>query len=281
MWQAIRTRTDELVVVWDSGRADAVDREKMSQLVWGRLDSGLGAALVSLVEAVTLCDAMISQVRARLSFDPDTADQASRLRGLRAGPRPVRGPRGRRHRRRASSSRRCARGSRSSSRRRPAVPTSPARWPSSRRERRCAERDLIVQVSQRRTLEKGRADARATMAALETREPTLHELARPVPPRDRAPAQARRAGRVAAGRGAGHPHGARRVRRPARRRRPRVRRGRRRLQRAPARAGGAALPARGRPRRGRRERPQRVARRSAPGTTRPAPSSPRRPATSP
>ena len=42
MWQAIRTRTDELVKVWDSGRADAVDREKMSQLVWGRLDSGLG-----------------------------------------------------------------------------------------------------------------------------------------------------------------------------------------------------------------------------------------------
>ena len=38
MWQAIRTRTDELVKVWDSGRADAVDREKMSQLVNGVLD---------------------------------------------------------------------------------------------------------------------------------------------------------------------------------------------------------------------------------------------------
>ncbi len=40
-----------------------------------------------------------------------------------------------------------------------------------------AERDLIVQVSQRRTVEKGRADAAATVAALEKREPTLHELA--------------------------------------------------------------------------------------------------------
>jgi len=85
MWQAIRTRADELVVVWDSGRADVVAREKMSRLIWGRLDSGLGSALVSLVEAVTLCDAMIAKVRARLSFDPDSADQAQRFRDLRAG----------------------------------------------------------------------------------------------------------------------------------------------------------------------------------------------------
>ena len=273
MWQAIRTRTDELVAVWDSGRADAVDREKMSQLVWGRLDSGLGAALVSLVEAVTLCDAMISQVRARLSFDPDTADQAARLRGLRAGL--VRcedlagvdadGARARRDPAR--------RGSRSWSRRRPAAPTSPARWPSSRRDAARAERDLIVQVSQRRTLEKGRADARATMAALELREPTLHELAdrcrREIahPPRLAVP-DVSRLGEVP-----GHAHRARRVRRPARGRRPGVRRRRRRLQRPPARAGRAALPARGRTRRGRRERPQRLPDRPLRATTRRAPSS--------
>src|SRR3954454_15612478 len=85
MWQAIRARTDELLEVWDSGRADAVARERMSQLIWGRLDSGLGAALVSLVEAVTLFDAMTSKVGARLSFDPSTADDVARLRALRAG----------------------------------------------------------------------------------------------------------------------------------------------------------------------------------------------------
>ena len=176
MWQAIRSRTDELVAVWDSGRADAVGREKMSQLVWGRLDSGLGAALVSLVEAVTMCDAMISQVRMRLSFDPDTADQASRLRGLRAGlvrcedlagvdatARELVATLRTREQKLVAQA---ARGADISG-------------PLAELEARAAlaERDLIVQVSQRRTLEKGRADARATMAALELREPTLHQLA--------------------------------------------------------------------------------------------------------
>ena len=84
LWQAIRTRADEIRPVWDSGRADAVAREKISQLVWGRLDSGSGAALVSLVEAVKLCDALVVQLRTRLSFDPHTADQVARLRGVRA-----------------------------------------------------------------------------------------------------------------------------------------------------------------------------------------------------
>ncbi len=84
LWQAIRSRADEIRPVWDSGRADAVAREKISQLLWGRLDSGSGAALVSLVEAVKLCDALVVQLRTRLSFDPHTADQVARLRGVRA-----------------------------------------------------------------------------------------------------------------------------------------------------------------------------------------------------
>jgi hypothetical protein len=48
LWQAIRTRIDELLVVWDSGRADAVGRERMSQLIWGRLDTHAGAATLSM-----------------------------------------------------------------------------------------------------------------------------------------------------------------------------------------------------------------------------------------
>ena len=176
MWQAIRTRADELLVVWDSGRADAVDREKMSRLVWGRLDSGLGSALVSLVEAVTLCDAMISKVRARLSFDPDSVDQAERLRGLRAGlvrcedlaeTDVAAGERVAALRvREQKLVTQAARGA-----------DITGRLGELEAAAALAERDLIVQVSQRRTLEKGRADAQATMAALEVREPTLHQLA--------------------------------------------------------------------------------------------------------
>jgi len=176
MWQAIRARTDELLEVWDSGRADAVARERMSQLIWGRLDSGLGAALVSLVEAVALCDAMTSKVGARLSFDPSTADDVARLRGLRAGlvrcediagadtdaRERIAALRGREERLVAQA----ARGADI------AGPLAELEADVAR-----AERDLIVQVSQRRTLAKQRADARATVAALATREPTLHELA--------------------------------------------------------------------------------------------------------
>ncbi|WP_028048316.1 hypothetical protein [Cellulomonas sp. URHD0024] len=176
MWQAIRTRADELVAVWDSGRADAVDREKMSRLIWGRLDSGLGSALVSLVEAVTLCDAMISKVRSRLSFDPDSADQAERFRGLRAGLvrcEDLAGTDAAAAERVGSLRQReqklvaqAARG---------ADVTGPLGELETEAAR--AERDLIVYVSQRRTLEKGRADAQATLRALKTREPTLTELA--------------------------------------------------------------------------------------------------------
>jgi hypothetical protein len=52
LWEATRVRRESLESVWDSGRADAVARERMSQLIWGRLDSGGGAELVSLVEAL-------------------------------------------------------------------------------------------------------------------------------------------------------------------------------------------------------------------------------------
>lgn len=85
LWQAVRTRADELVAVWDSGRADAVDRERMSQLVWGRLGGDPATSLLSLVDAARLCDAQADQLAARLSFDPHAADVAARLRAVSAG----------------------------------------------------------------------------------------------------------------------------------------------------------------------------------------------------
>lgn len=87
LWQSTSDRYDQLVQAWDSGRADQVARERMSQLIWGRLDpgSGLGAGLaVSLVDACRLSDALAAQLRARLSFDPRAADAVARVAALRA-----------------------------------------------------------------------------------------------------------------------------------------------------------------------------------------------------
>lgn len=85
LWQAVRARTDDLVRTWDSGRAGAVERERMSQLIWGRLGGDPATSLLSLVEAARLCDALAGQLAARLSYDPHAADVTARLRTVAAG----------------------------------------------------------------------------------------------------------------------------------------------------------------------------------------------------
>ncbi|GIG41080.1 hypothetical protein ACFS33_07520 [Cellulomonas phragmiteti] len=176
VWQSVRRRADELLAVWDDGRVTEVERERMSQLVWGRVDTRAGAAPVSLPEALTLCDAMVSALRTRLAFDPDTADVVARLRGVRASLVRAEDLAGsdvaarerltslREHEQRLSAQ--AARGGDVSG-------------PLAELETRTAhaERDLMVAVSQRRSLARARADAHDTAAALERREPALHGLA--------------------------------------------------------------------------------------------------------
>lgn len=182
LWQAARTRADDLGKVWDSGRADAVGRERMSQLIWGRLDSGSGGELVSLVEATKLCDAIVGQLRTRLSFDPHTADQADRLRGVRAelvrcedlvtsgtsgtsntaATQRIETLRGRLDRLTAEA----ARGADISG------PLAELETETAR-----AERDLIVAAARARELRRDRAHATEQLAMLESREPALRELA--------------------------------------------------------------------------------------------------------
>lgn len=175
LWQAIRGRADELRDTWDSGRVDVVAREKMSVLVWGRLDSGSGAALVSLVEAVKLCDALVVQLRTRLSFDPHTADQVARLRGVRAelvrcedlaGSDPD--ARGRVAALRERLERLVAQAERGAD----------VSGPLAELEAEVAraERDLIVASAQRRELARDRARTTERRDALEAREPALREL---------------------------------------------------------------------------------------------------------
>ena len=98
LWKAVADRHDLLVATWDSGRVGPAERERLSTLIWGRLDATLdprlaqrpdvpsssGALAVSLPEAMRLSDALAASLRTRLSLDPTDADVTSRLRALRA-----------------------------------------------------------------------------------------------------------------------------------------------------------------------------------------------------
>ena len=98
LWKAVADRHDLLVATWDSGRVGPAERERLSTLIWGRLDATLdprlaqrpdvpsssGALAVSLPEAMRLSDALAASLRTRLSLDPTDADATSRLRQLRA-----------------------------------------------------------------------------------------------------------------------------------------------------------------------------------------------------
>jgi hypothetical protein len=101
VWQAISDRYDQMAVVWDSGRVLAPGRERLSQLIWGRLsdgpgvrgpnagpglrgpNAGPGGLAVSLVEALVLSDALTERLRDRLDLDP-RAGAGERLTAVRA-----------------------------------------------------------------------------------------------------------------------------------------------------------------------------------------------------
>jgi hypothetical protein len=57
----------------------------MSTLIWGRLDASAASGLsVSLPEACRLSDALLSQLRVKLGFDPSGTEITERIRQLRA-----------------------------------------------------------------------------------------------------------------------------------------------------------------------------------------------------
>ena len=98
LWKAVADRYDLLLATWDSGRVGQAELERLSTLIWGRLDATLdprlaqrpdvpsssGALAVSLPEAMRLSDALAASLRARLALDPADADVTGRLRQLRA-----------------------------------------------------------------------------------------------------------------------------------------------------------------------------------------------------
>ncbi len=95
LWKAISDRYDLLEVTFDSGRVGRKEAERISALIWGRLDvapdsaagslapSTSGALALSLPEACRLSDAMTSSLRARLSLEPSGAEVGTRLRSVR------------------------------------------------------------------------------------------------------------------------------------------------------------------------------------------------------
>jgi hypothetical protein len=84
LWKAVADRHDLLLATWDSGRVGPAERERMSALIWGRLDPSDSSLAISLPEACKLSDALASSLRARLALAPGDADVSVRTKQLRA-----------------------------------------------------------------------------------------------------------------------------------------------------------------------------------------------------
>lgn len=87
LWKAVSDRYEQLRTVWDSGRVGPAERERLSTLIWGRLDSSnlhASGLSMSLPEACRLSDALAGQLRVRLGLELSGAEVTTRIRGLRA-----------------------------------------------------------------------------------------------------------------------------------------------------------------------------------------------------
>jgi hypothetical protein len=88
LWKAISDRYQLVFATWDGGRVLQAERERISALIWGRLDGANvdmpGGLAVSLPEACRLNDALTGQLRSRLSLVPSATESAARIRDLRA-----------------------------------------------------------------------------------------------------------------------------------------------------------------------------------------------------
>ncbi len=80
LWKAVSDRYAEMWAVWDGGRVLGGEREKITALIWGRLDT----AGSSLPEACRLSDALAAQLRMKLALTPGADAAAARVRDLRA-----------------------------------------------------------------------------------------------------------------------------------------------------------------------------------------------------
>ncbi|GAA3621456.1 hypothetical protein [Microlunatus ginsengisoli] len=91
LWKAISDRYELMLATWDSGRVGPTERERLSALIWGRIDTNFASPgidpsglAVSTPEACRLSDALAASLRVRLGLDGGGLDLAERIRALRA-----------------------------------------------------------------------------------------------------------------------------------------------------------------------------------------------------
>ena len=196
LWKAVADRYDLLVATWDSGRVGQTEQERLSTLVWGRLDATrhlpakggtgappgvTGALAVSLPEACRLSDALAASLRARLGVVASEADITARIRQLRAAVERVRDlvhrePASAREAAEAALTSLDARVSDAMERARRGADAGGLVGPLERDVAR-AERDLIVGAANRRADAHDAARARAMRVELEARGGALRDLA--------------------------------------------------------------------------------------------------------
>lgn len=87
LWKAVSDRYQLIFATWDGGRVLQSERERISSLIWGRLDGASdlpGGMAVSVPEACRLSDALAAQLRTALSLVPGADASAARIKQLRA-----------------------------------------------------------------------------------------------------------------------------------------------------------------------------------------------------
>lgn len=184
LWKAVADRYEQLLKVWDSGRVRTTEREKLSAMIWGRLDAAYDSSglSVSLPEACRLSDALVSQLRVRLGLDVSALETTDRIADLRAQLERIRDqvglePPGSRQQQAAETQAKLARRLRDITEKSsrggdvggllPALEIDAARF----------ERDLIVTAAKRREARAEVEQIRRLRAQLETREGQLRTLA--------------------------------------------------------------------------------------------------------
>jgi hypothetical protein len=184
LWKAVADRYEQLSRVWDSGRVGATEREKLSSLIWGRLDAAYDRSglAVSLPEACRLSDALVSQLRVRLGLDVSALQTTERLADLRAQLERIRDqvglePPGARQQAAAQTQARLARRLKDVTEKAGRGGDVGGLLPPLETEAATFERDLIVGAAQRRQARVEVDEVRRLRAGLEARAGQLRTVA--------------------------------------------------------------------------------------------------------
>jgi hypothetical protein len=184
LWKAVADRYEQLLRVWDSGRVGVSEREKLSSLIWGRLDAAYDQSglAVSLPEACRLSDALAGQLRVRLGLDVSALQTTERVADLRAQLERIRDqiglePPGSRQQRAAETQAKLARRLKEVTEKAGRGGDVGGLLPSLEIDAARFERDLIVGAAQRREARAQIQEIRRLRDRLENREEELRTLA--------------------------------------------------------------------------------------------------------